>query len=119
MLAAVVLGAMGGVRVHDSWARHVAVVDAACLALTTVGTPGAPREKKNTKTPDKKHKYMHPFECLLLRGFHTRDFQTSATFSISNWHLYFLSTIWRVVVFRPSVQGARLGSNHYVTQTAI
>lgn len=41
MVAALVVGAMGGVKMHDSWPRHAAVVDAACLALTSVGPAGA------------------------------------------------------------------------------
>ena len=40
MLAAVLLGAMGGVRVDDSWSRHVAAVDAACVALISARPSG-------------------------------------------------------------------------------
>lgn len=40
MVGALLLGAMTHVTVDDSWQRHVAIVDAACLALTCAGNAG-------------------------------------------------------------------------------
>jgi hypothetical protein len=60
-VGALLLGSMTNLAVHDSWQRHVTIVEAACSALTCAGNEG----QSNDRMPHVMNVYCFPERASL------------------------------------------------------